>query len=163
MGEEFINGDEDKEHQDIDLKSVYRFLSKHMYPPELTKNQKANFRRQCKPFSLSDEGKLMYTRTPRGKTSDGEGSKSVREVILSREEQLTLIKNCHEGMGSSIEAKALAGHHGRDITLKHLSKRFYWKSMSGDVRKYCASCMVCQQANPATLKVRQPMYCVCRI
>ena len=37
-------------------------------------------------------------------------------VIGSREEQLRIVHACHEGLGESLQSKALSGHFGCDKT-----------------------------------------------
>ena len=44
-------------------------------------------------------------------------------VIRSKSERLNIIRSMHDGLGSSQEAKALAGHIGRDKTISKLLVR----------------------------------------
>lgn len=42
----------------------------------------------------------------------------------------------------------LAGHLGREKTLKKIRSRFYWPGMSTDIRRWCQNCMFCQKRKP---------------
>lgn len=66
----------------------------------------------------------------------------------------------HEGSDESIESAALSSHRGRDATMNMLSKRYYWPSMSADVKSQIKICDICQQVNPATLKIVPEMQSV---
>jgi len=122
------------------LNAVRSFLLGHGYPGYvLTKNEKANFRRQSKAFTIQN-GILLYKKT---------GSK----VILDLKERLDILQMVHRGTDDSCEATALSSHRGRDATLCLLKTRFYWPSMTLDAKKYIKECDVCQRVDPATLKV----------
>lgn len=75
------------------------------------------------------------------------------KVIIEIEERLSIIKLIHNGSESSLEASALSSHHGRDATQKLIKKRYYWPSISNDIKNYIKTCDACQKTNPATLKV----------
>jgi len=45
----------------LNLSSVHQYLLDKIYPSYITtKNQKANFRRQCKPFTVDESKTLLY-------------------------------------------------------------------------------------------------------
>ena len=46
-----------------------------------------------------------------------------------------------------------AGHCGVFITIKKLSKEYYWLNLKGDVEKYVASCTKCQMNKASTQKI----------
>jgi hypothetical protein len=52
-----------------------------------------------------------------------------------------LIRECHDA--------SVSGHLGKDKTSEQLQRRFYWKGMHEEVRKYVVSCDACQRNKPA--------------
>jgi len=46
----------------------------------------------------------------------------------------------------------LSGHLGRDKTIEHLSRRFYWPGMAEEVAAYVRTCLTCQLCKPSTRK-----------
>jgi hypothetical protein len=52
-----------------------------------------------------------------------------------------LIRECHDA--------SVSGHLGKDKTSEQLQRRFYWKGMHEEVRKYVLSCDACQRNKPA--------------
>jgi hypothetical protein len=52
-----------------------------------------------------------------------------------------LIRECHDA--------SVSGHLGKDKTSEQLQRRFYWKGMHEEVRKYVISCDACQRNKPA--------------
>ncbi|VFQ66499.1 unnamed protein product [Cuscuta campestris] len=46
----------------------------------------------------------------------------------------------------------VAGHQGRERTFRRLAQVFYWPSMRKDVRRFVASCLVCQMTKYSTQK-----------
>lgn len=51
-----------------------------------------------------------------------------------------LIRECHDA--------SVSGHLGKDKTSEQLQRRFYWKGMHEEVRKYVLSCDACQRNKP---------------
>ena len=60
-------------------------------------------------------------------------------------EQLILPKNCHEIVCKLAHTIPLAGHLGRDKTIKRITRHFYWPSVFRDVAEYCRRCPKCQR------------------
>ena len=75
-------------------------------------------------------------------------------VIGSREEQLRIVHACHEGLGKSLQSKALSGHLGRDKTQARIRERFYWPTITKDVQDFVKACDTCQQVNSSFQKTR---------
>ena len=44
------------------------------------------------------------------------------------------------------------GHFGRDKTLHKVCSRYYWHSITGDIKAYVSSCDTCQRTNPKLMK-----------
>ena len=47
-------------------------------------------------------------------------------VIIDEEEQWRLVRMSHEGVGTTVEAKEMSGHFGRDKTVSLLSSKVYF-------------------------------------
>ena len=60
-------------------------------------------------------------------------------------EQLLLPKQYRQVIYKLAHTIPLAGHLGRDKTVKRITKRFYWPSVFRDVADYCKSCPECQR------------------
>ena len=46
-------------------------------------------------------------------------------MVIDREEQLNIVKEVHEGLGTSEKAVALASHLGINAVKKQISTRFF--------------------------------------
>lgn len=100
-----------KKRDHVDFKDVIRYLNDKIYPNNIsTKNDKSNFRKQCKPFQIINE-QLFYKNTQ-------------ARVIINKSEQDEILKIIHCGSDSSVEASALSAHRGRDTTQRLLKKRY---------------------------------------
>ena len=100
-----------KKRQHVDVKDVLDYLKFNLYPGNIsTKNEKSNFRKQCKNFKI-ENGLLFYKKTH-------------ARVISSADEQLRIIKMIHYGSHYSIEASALSAHSGRDTTQRLIKQRY---------------------------------------
>ena len=60
-------------------------------------------------------------------------------------EQLILPKHCHKIVCKLVHTIPLAGHLGRDKTVKRITRHFYWPSVFRDVAEYCRRCSECQR------------------
>jgi len=121
------------------LTAVLYYLQGKGYPSYIiTKNEKANFRRQCKFFTIESDS-LVHKKT-------------FSKVIFDAEERIKIIKMVHDGSDQSLQSSALSSHRGRDATQRILQKRYYWPNMTVDVKNYIKECVVCQKVNPSSLK-----------
>ena len=101
----------EKKRQHVDVNDVLDYLKFNIYPGNIsTKNEKSNFRKQCKPFQI-ENGQLFYKKTH-------------ARVISNTDEQLRIIKMMHCGSDYSIEASALSAHRGRDTTQRLIKQRY---------------------------------------
>ena len=55
---------------------------------------------------------------------------------MEEDEQWKLVRMAREGMGSSVEAKALSGHFGRDKTCSLLAPKVFFPSIKTKVVAY---------------------------
>ena len=133
----------------VNFQEVFSYLSGSGYPSGMGKNEKANFRRCCKPFLVAD-GELFYI----GKESQG----TRKRVLIEKGEQIRAIKAAHEGLGTSVESAALAGHRGINATYSIVTSRFYWRTMDRDVKEYVGTCGACQKVNPKWKTVKPPLH-----
>ena len=60
--------------------------------------------------------------------------------------QLVLPYACRKQVLYMAHTMPLAGHLGTSKTRQRILQRFYWPSLSSDVKDYCASCRQCQMA-----------------
>lgn len=59
--------------------------------------------------------------------------------------QLVLPRSFRQEMMQQMHNCKAAGHLGGDKTLNKIKTRYYWSGMSGDVEKWCKSCLTCQK------------------
>ena len=60
-------------------------------------------------------------------------------------EQLVLPEQFHQIVCKLAHTIPLAGHLGRDKTVKRISRRFFWPALFRDVADYCRRCPECQR------------------
>ena len=65
-------------------------------------------------------------------------------VILDEEEQWRLVRMSHEYVSTTVEAKAMSGHFGRDKTLSLLSSKVYFPNITNKVKQFVDSHELCQ-------------------
>ncbi|CAI6369475.1 unnamed protein product [Macrosiphum euphorbiae] len=86
-------------NQHIDLNCVVHYLRDHGYPPCVHKNEKFNFRRQCKVFKLDND--ILVHKKTFAKTIDVNERKRIIHMV-------------HNGSDNSAQSSALSSNHGRD-------------------------------------------------
>ncbi|KAE8744233.1 hypothetical protein FOCC_FOCC009153, partial [Frankliniella occidentalis] len=148
---------------------VMDFLKTHTYPAVCnTKNDKSNFRKQCKPFAMH-EGEL-YHKTHSGKSTDRGRDNATfpgyAKVIFNQTKQKEVIVLTHEGSANSLEATALSAHRGINNGADLIARRVWWSGFSLQYREYVKCCDTCQryietfvfnQVNTAVIKVKDPL------
>ena len=66
---------------------------------------------------------------------------SVRYVpVIIEEEQWRLVYMCHEGVSTTVEAKTVSGHFGRDKTVSLLTSKVFFPGITNKVRQFVESC-----------------------
>ena len=66
-------------------------------------------------------------------------------VIIDEEEQWRLVHMSHEGVGTTVEAKTMSGHFGRDKTVSLLSSKVCFPNITHMVKQFVDSCEACQR------------------
>ncbi|PIK39503.1 putative gypsy retrotransposon integrase-like protein 1-like [Apostichopus japonicus] len=126
------------------VRNIFDYCLNQAYPEGLSRDQKKEFRRKCRNFTIKD-GALFYI---------GHKQDHMARVISSREEQQRIVAACHKGLGDTKEPEALSGHFGRDKTQARIKERFYWPTITKDVHDFLRTCDTCQRVNKAFKKVR---------
>ncbi|KAJ8027088.1 hypothetical protein HOLleu_32126 [Holothuria leucospilota] len=67
-------------------------------------------------------------------------SDQINQMVLPTQFREKVLEIGHEGI--------MAGHLGVKKTLDRIQTNFYWPGIEGDVRRFCASCDVCQRTFP---------------
>ena len=65
-------------------------------------------------------------------------------VILDEEEQWSIVRMSHEGVGTTVEATAMSDHFGRDKTVSLLSSKVYFLNITHKMKQFVESCEACQ-------------------
>ena len=65
-------------------------------------------------------------------------------VIIDEEEQWRLVCISHESVSTTVEAKAMSGHFGRDQTASLLTSKVYFPGITNKVKQFVDSCEACQ-------------------
>ena len=60
------------------------------------------------------------------------------------DDQWRIIRECHEGVGNSVEARATSGHIGRDKSVQLLCSKVFFPSIKEKVSQFVNSCESCQ-------------------
>ena len=66
-------------------------------------------------------------------------------VIIDEEEQWRLVCMSHEGVSTTVEAKAMSGYFGRNKTVSLLSSKVYFPNITHKVKQFVDSCEACQR------------------
>ena len=113
------------------LQPVYDYLATSTYPGDISKDDKRRIREQSKSFAVSDG--QQFNRGPKDK---------LQKVVVDTQERDRIVANHH---GEPLEGS----HFGQNATQKKVSARFWWRSMTEDVRAYVRGCSACQKSNPS--------------
>ena len=103
------------------------------------KKHVSDFLRGQKHFSVDNETRLLVVRTNNDKNSQS-------KIVVPPKLRLKILKSFHDPPHMS--------HLGRNKTMFKLSERFYWPSMSIDLKLYLDSCLKCA-INKKSQPIRQ--------
>ncbi len=111
------------------------YLVDKKYPDKMDKKEKRQLRQKAKPFSVN-EGVLMHLSNDRGK------ERKWCRVVVDLDERDRIVRSLH--------ADQIGGaHYGQAATIRKVTDRFYWRSITTDTRDFVRSCEMCQKANPS--------------
>ena len=65
-------------------------------------------------------------------------------VIIDEEEQWRLVHMSHEGVNTTVEARTMSGHFGRDKTVSLLTSKVFFPGITNKVKQFVESCEACQ-------------------
>ena len=63
---------------------------------------------------------------------------------MDTDDQWRIIRECHEGVGNSVEARAMSGHFSRDKTVQLLCSKLFFPNIKEKVSEFVNSCEACQ-------------------
>ena len=63
---------------------------------------------------------------------------------MDTDDQWKIIRECHESVGNSVEARAMSGHFGRDKTVQLLCSKLFFPNIKEKVSQFVNSCESCQ-------------------
>ena len=64
---------------------------------------------------------------------------------MDTDDQWRIIRECHEGVGNSVEARAMSGHFGRDKSVQLLCSKVFFPNIKEKVSQLVNSCESCQR------------------
>ena len=70
----------------------------------------------------------------------------LRQLVLPKEYRKRVLEMAHD--------IPLAGHLGKKKTMSRILQRFFWPSISHDVKEYCRSCAACQKTSRKVSKAK---------
>ena len=79
--------------------------------------------------------------------SDNKLATRAGQVVIPKNLRAAVLKRAHDQ----------AGHYSHRYTLAKIQHSYTWPGIHSDVQKYCASCVVCNQANMARPKTKMPL------
>ncbi|KAK2507658.1 hypothetical protein MC885_016844 [Smutsia gigantea] len=113
---------------DLHLKQIAYYKRTSEYHPTTLPSERSGIRRAAKKF-LFKEKKLFYV---------GKDRKQNRLVIVSEEEKKKVLRECQEN--------DTGAHDGISRTLTLVESRYYWTSVTNDVKQWVYACQHCQVA-----------------
>lgn len=122
----------EEQERDHSLKSCFAQIGKE------TKNSKSKHKIE---FKL--EGSLLYRRFTE-KTG-----REVRQLVVPIGRRQTVLKTAHDGI--------MAGHLGVEKTKDRILEDFFWPGITADVKRFVASCDICQRTIPKGRVPRVPL------
>ena len=73
------------------------------------------------------------------------GRFSIKSGVLQYDNLTVVPRTALPSLLGTLHDSPLSGHLGRNKTLRVIQERFWWPSLSDDVRRYVQSCIVCQE------------------
>lgn len=83
--------------------------------------------------------------------ADATGAFDGHRIVVPRAARVSVLKAAHD--------HPLAGHRGEEKTLQAVQARYWWPSMTQQVRMYVKYCATCQKSkNPANFSMKAPLF-----
>jgi len=125
-----------------EFQSIFTYMQMKQYPEGCSKNEKRRIREKAESFAVC-EGVLMH---------QSSGDKLCRVIVDPSEEERIL---------SSLHADPVGGaHFSQTATIKKITDRFWWRSVTNDVRDFVRACALCQRANPSNKALPSTLHSV---
>lgn len=82
------------------LLDIENYLLRRDFPPSLSKDERANFRRKCRKNYCLDDGILMYKVATRKPLGENEAKKDSPWSVCVRtlKQKYSVLESCHAGM-----------------------------------------------------------------
>ena len=141
-----------------DYERIFTYLESGIYPAELLKNEKRNFRRKCKENYKVENGQLHYRRSSRSRCTTQEEWKL---CIKNTEDKERILKSCHSSSTGNYYTRRLNSLLVTGYTFlscrrtlwswqdhRKICSRVYWgRNMHAEIADYIKRCDVCQRVN----------------
>ena len=86
------------------------------------------------------------------------GRFSIRAGVLQYDNRTVVPRTALPSLLGTLHDAPLSGHLGRNKTLRVIQERFWWPSLTDDVRRYVQSCIVCQERKGDVNKRWAPLH-----
>ena len=106
------------------------YLQSAEYPEGYSKVEKRGLRKKSEPFHLRGDELIHLS---------SKGKETV--VVEDQVRRLEIMTTMHAGVIGGC-------HYGQNATITKVTDRFWWPSVSADVRAHVRSCLPCQKSNP---------------
>ncbi len=99
-------------------------------------------------YYVNGAGVLMHKYSPKNMSSTQTWKVRHRVVVPGRHRQ-SVMQLAHDNISS--------GHVGAAKTLAKVKEQFIWPAMSRDIKRYCASCPICQRLGKGVKVFKAPL------
>jgi len=132
--------------------TLFRFLSGDckVYPAELSENEKRTLRRKSKSFCIK-QNEIYYIHV------DKKTEVTIDKLVITRKKVKRVLYMCHNESGC---------HLGVNKTVNKIATKYYFPSITENVRDYISKCEECQRQNKKTKTLvpeLQPVECGSRV
>src|ERR1043165_3261011 len=123
----------------VEYDALYSFVTRREYPIDSSKDDKRRLREKASCFLVVDDE--LHHKGHAGR---------VQRIVIGDEEKMRIMRSIHNDVVGGC-------HFGQNATLEKVADRFWWRSMSTDIRGFVRTCPECQRSNvrnqppPATL------------
>ncbi|KAK3915448.1 Longitudinals lacking protein, isoforms A/B/D/L [Frankliniella fusca] len=143
LDSEMNEGLEDPEDTAGRFRDIFQYLAYRKYPANVVRNQRSNFRKCTKSFIVHNG--LLYHKTKLSVVR-GAGKDVPRYVVVvpNRLKRSELMRLAHQSApGDPGDPQCSSAHRGINATVQLLDRRYWWPNITGDVKNFCRSCLIC--------------------